>query len=243
MRTETLHTFRTLMLSLLVCALLTPLAHADDDHGRGGWPPRKTQHNDYFYKDRREHPNWYRMDERYRHDHYYPRHGYVVTALPRHYDRIRYRDRDYFYFSGVWYINNGVSFQVIAPPIGIIVPVLPSFYTTLWIGGIPYYYANNTYYVWRPDQSGYEVTEPPSSISQEQPTPVTDQLYVYPMKGQTAKQQADDRFACHEWSVKQTGFDPSLPPQNMGAQAMAQKREDYQRAMRACLEGRGYSVR
>ena len=29
------------------------------------------------------------------------------------------------------------------------VQVLPPFYTTVWFGGLPYYYANDTYYAWR----------------------------------------------------------------------------------------------
>jgi hypothetical protein len=30
-------------------------------------------------------------------------------------------------------------------------------------------------------------------------------LYVYPRKGQTAKQTANDRYQCHQWAVGQTG--------------------------------------
>ena len=35
--------------------------------------------------------------------------------------------------------------------------------------------------------------------------------YVYPAKGQTAEQQQKDQWECHQWAVKQTGFDPSQP--------------------------------
>jgi outer membrane lipoprotein SlyB len=36
-----------------------------------------------------------------------------------------------------------------------------------------------------------------------------DDLYVYPSQGQTDEQLGQDRFACHQWAVKASGFDPS----------------------------------
>jgi Glycine-zipper domain len=33
-------------------------------------------------------------------------------------------------------------------------------------------------------------------------------IYVYPAKGQSQAQQDRDRYECHSWAVKQTGFDP-----------------------------------
>jgi hypothetical protein len=37
------------------------------------------------------------------------------------------------------------------------------------------------------------------------------QMFIYPSKGQSQEQQDRDRFECHTWSVKQTGFDPTAP--------------------------------
>jgi hypothetical protein len=34
-------------------------------------------------------------------------------------------------------------------------------------------------------------------------------IYAYPAKGQNQSQQDRDRYECHSWAVKQTGFDPS----------------------------------
>ena len=34
-------------------------------------------------------------------------------------------------------------------------------------------------------------------------------LMVYPAKGQSTEQQSKDRYECHAWAVKQSGFDPS----------------------------------
>jgi hypothetical protein len=63
------------------------------------------------------------------------------------------------------------------------------------------------------------------------------QLYVYPAAGQSEQQLADDRYACHTWSVDQTGFDPTLGAGN------ADQADAYARAMTACLEARDYVVR
>jgi hypothetical protein len=38
--------------------------------------------------------------------------------------------------------------------------------------------------------------------------PIT-QVFFYPKSGQTTDQQARDHFECYNWSIKQTGFDPS----------------------------------
>ena len=34
-------------------------------------------------------------------------------------------------------------------------------------------------------------------------------VYVYPAKGQSDKQLAEDRYECHLWAVQESGFDPS----------------------------------
>ena len=36
-------------------------------------------------------------------------------------------------------------------------------------------------------------------------------VYVYPAAGQSEAQLERDRYECHVWAVKQTGFDPSSP--------------------------------
>ncbi len=133
-------------------------------------------------------------------------------------------------------------------------------------------------------------------------------LIIYPSKGQSEKQQSRDRYECHTWAVKQTGFDPTNPQmaqsnvaaappppqaeepqggllrgaargaaigavtgalfggfrrrdqrrrqqaqqqqyqqqqrqvQQQQTQAANQRRNGYNRAMSACLTGRGYTV-
>jgi hypothetical protein len=85
------------------------------------------------------------------------------------------------------------------------------------------------------------VTEAPqeSAITSTAQSPtVAASMFIYPNRGQQQSQQDRDRFECHDWAVKQTGFDPSL-----GVAATTDKQSDYKRAMTACLEGRGYTVR
>ncbi len=41
------------------------------------------------------------------------------------------------------------------------------------------------------------------------PTLAQADLMVYPAKGQTSDQLSKDRYECHTWAVKQSGFDPS----------------------------------
>lgn len=51
---------------------------------------------------------------------------------------------------------------------------------------------------------GYVVRPVPDASSR--PPPVT--LYMYPAKNQTPEQQNRDRYECHLWAVKQSGYDP-----------------------------------
>ena len=66
----------------------------------------------------------------------------------------------YYYSSGVWYRPARPELRGGGRPVGVYVPILPAYYTTLWVSGVPYYYANDTYYTWNPAQNGYEVVAP-----------------------------------------------------------------------------------
>ena len=69
-----------------------------------------------------------------------------------------------------------------------------------------------------------------------------EQLFIYPKEGQSQSVQADDQYECHRWSSDQTGFDPTKPGGSVPERFYESKKDDYQRAMKACLEARGYSV-
>ena len=50
---------------------------------------------------------------------------------------------------------------MIRPPFGAVVPVLPPDYATIWVGGVPYYYANEIYYT--AGAGGFIVANPPAA--------------------------------------------------------------------------------
>ena len=182
------------------------------------------------------------MDHRHGHERAYVDHGVVVETVPHDAVVIHQGPNQYWFHGGVWYRPDHGHYVVIAPPIGVFVPVLPPFYTTLMLGGLAYYYANDAYYVWRAQEHQYEVVDPPQNVESATVTPPPAQnVFVYPNKGQTAEQQAKDRYDCHRWAVDQTGFDPTTATGD--AESTSSKRADYQRATSACLEARDYTVR
>jgi hypothetical protein len=81
------------------------------------------------------------------------------------------------------------------------------------------------------------IADPPKDEAVQTIAPA-DRLFIYPRRGQNQQQQAKDEYECHRWAADQTGFDPTRP--NPGETS---KRADYQRAMGACLDGRGYTVK
>lgn len=182
----------------------------------------------------------YSLDNRYQHHRYYPARGATFHAVPWGGRRVYYRGSPYFFHEGAWYRPWGRRYVVVAPPIGIGISVLPPYCTTLWFGGVPYYYADDTYYLWHPESREYVVTAPPPAAAQSAPNA---DVYVYPNRGQNADLQASDRYECHAWAVKQSGFDPTQPLGGVAPAEATYKRADYRRAEAACLEGRGYTVR
>jgi|SRR5579863_4217868 len=193
-------------------------------------------------------PGFDHYDARFNHNHYYPGRGYVVHDLPR--DRIVVTGPHgrFFYSGGIWYAPRGPGFVVVGAPIGVFVPGLPFYYTTVWVGGFPYYYANDTYYAWRPSAGEYEVVAPPdeqAASTEPPPAPPSQNgdVYVYPKNGQPEDQQANDKYECHKWAQGESGFDPTQVNGGTPPDQASLKRDAYQHAMAACLEGRGYSVK
>ena len=237
MRTLTVNANRSKSAAFAMLALLAlSSAGAFADPRNNG---RHDHDNDDHDHGRRDH-----YDNRYNHDRYYPDRGHYVPYIPRDRVVVHYRGAPYYFRGGAWYRPYGSRFVVIAPPIGIGIPFLPPFYTTVWLHGSPYYYADDTYYAWRPDRSAYVVTNPPAEADSATTNgPGSDELFVYPKKGQSEQQQAEDRYECHSWAVQQTGFDATQSQGGVDSSQVAYKRADYQRAQGACLEARGYSVK
>lgn len=87
--------------------------------------------------------------------------------------------------------------------------------------------------------------QPPENYNSAQPQSSnagqasSDQWFVYPSKGQSPDQQANDRYECNRWAANESGYDPELRShRNPETGPVA-----YGRALSACLEGRGYAVK
>jgi hypothetical protein len=184
------------------------------------------------------------LDSRYNHGHYYPAVGVSVRVLPEGYRPYFFGGHPYYFYAGVWYAPAGAGFVVVRPPVGVVISVLPPYYSTVWFGGAPYYYANDVYYTWDPTRNGYVVVEPPANAADPSSPPSThEDLIIYPKNGQSAAQQAGDRYDCHSWAKAQTGFDPTQVGGGVPPGSAASGRSEYDRAMSACLTARGYEVR
>lgn len=51
-----------------------------------------------------------------------------------------------------------------------------------------------------------------SALFTSSPTYAQSQIFAHPGAGQSKEQQSRDRVVCHQWSVSQTGFDPTTVP-------------------------------
>ena len=198
------------------------------------------------------------LDSRYNHGRYYAPVGTVARTLPGDYRAYYHRGAPYYFSGGVWYSPRSLGFVVVTPPAGLVISVLPPYYSTVWIGGAPYYYADNVYYTSQPDQSGYVVATPPDDGGQggapaadgsADPSAGTQpaqqapaDFIIYPKQGQSRDQQAADEYECHNWSKGQTGFDPTQPNGGLAPADADRAHSYYDRAMAACLQGRGYQV-
>ena len=230
---------------LLACAGTGALAQ-EHDHDRGGPPPAKggPGHGAPAGPSRGgpAGPGWsgghargyVDFDARYNHNHYYPSRGFIYGTLPLGAVSVGFGGGNYFSHGGVWFRPSGPRYVVVQPPIGIYLPVLPPDYATVWVGGVPYYYADGVYYNVAPGQ-GYVVVAPPPGADTVQPapppppTPVAPDPIFYPRNNQSAAQTEADRRDCNTWATTQP-------------KAMADAKV-FQRATDACMDGRGYSVR
>lgn len=198
-----------------------------NSHGPGNArPPQYARPPHYTHPPQYSHPPRYVRPPRY------------VSSLPYGYHSHYWNGSPYYYHTGLWYRPYGSTYMVVNAPYGLFVNTLP-YYSSFWFGSTRYYVSDGTYYTYEPVRRGYVVA--PSPYADEQDTGeganMDDELYVYPAQGQSEQQQADDRYECHRWAVDQAQYDP------VESSYDAELRADYTRAITACLEGRGYTVR
>jgi len=237
-------TYLLLMITTVIIFLVNPLSgnaagsHSGGGHSGGGHSGHSYSgggHSGHSYFGGGHSGRSY-SGRGYRGSYYGGYHGRYYSGYRGYYG---YHYGHYGYWYGGWWF----------PWVGII-PFLPFYYQTVWIGGYPYYYADGEYYA--PTTNGYMVVNPQSqdvNAQSQAASPQTGQqstvepstkLFIYPRNGQNEKQQADDRYQCNSWAVGQTGYDPTKPAD---ATSSLQKKADYQRAMGSCLDARGYSVK
>ncbi len=243
-------------LLLGLCLLTAPVSRADEwshrEHERRESGYHEHEFREHEFRDQRY------LDGRFHHDRYYPPLGHVFFGLPGGFLSVEYRGVHLFFSEGVWYRPERQGrYAVVAPSPGVILPIPPPFYTVVWANGLPYYYANNTYYFQTPQ--GYRVVDPPSAQSLSEAPPAVQSppivvipapapavapqmaaLFVYPRQNQSEQQTAKDRYDCDRWAAGQSGYDPLAS----GATAPSQAQADaFRRAATACLDARGYTAR
>lgn len=208
------HCFAKVLLPLVLLGSLGAADAQARDHDRGGYVRGRMVY-----------------DTRYHHNHYYPAPGFVAPLLPSAALSISFGADSYWYGGGVWYRPYAGRYRVVLPPLGVVVPALPGDYVTLTIGGSPYFYANGVYYSPYRGGPGYVVVAPPAEAARAEPAPALAKPdpVIYPRNNQSPEQTETDHRECNRWATTQ----PS-------AQADAQV---FSRAVAACLDGRGYSVR
>jgi hypothetical protein len=86
---------------------------------------------------------------------------------------IKFRGDRYVVSAGRWYKQRGDKLRAIEPPQGVLVPELPQGYSMRWVGGVPYFYADGLYYLWRERKRSYEVlpTPPAGDAAQRSDVP------------------------------------------------------------------------
>ena len=172
------------------------------------------------------------FDHRYHLDRYYPKRGLVVAALPAGSVAVDYRSGNIFFHAGAWFKRDGTRFVVITPPLGVVVPMLPTDYATIRRAGTPYYYADGVFYA-AASSVGFTVSAPPLDATRALPfEPAAPVFPAIPAgtgaRPKTAEQTEADRTGCTTWAR---------------AQPLASSDDTmFQAAFDACMQGRGYAV-
>ena len=238
------------------------IAHADE-HGYRGHEFRESEFRQHEFLDSRYHHNHYYPPRGYefavlprayravvyRGTQYYfgagvwyrhvgvnfvvvaPPIGIVVPILPPFYTTLWVGNVPYYYANNVYYTPAPQGYAVVQEPTSkVVVEQQPATAAVQQPGNVV-----------ELGPAGGPANPQPQGVAAAPST--SGQIFIYPNKGQSQAEQAKDRNDCHGWAVSQTGYDPLLQTGgNTGAQTNTNL-VDYQRALGACLEGRGYTVR
>ena len=76
----------------------------------------------------------------------------------------------YYYAGGVFYVQSGSGYTVVAAPAGAVVHAVPEYTTVVYVGTTPYYYSGGTYYV----PTTAPAPQPPAEEASAADEPVAD---------------------------------------------------------------------
>ena len=130
MNTRSRTAFFTACLALLALPLAAQAAENRGDRRGDGRGERVEQRAERGYAGR-----GYVFDNRFNHGRYYPRPGYSVPARPPGGYELRYRGSPYSTAAAPGISPWGPRYEVVRPPFGIGVSILPPYYTTVLVSG------------------------------------------------------------------------------------------------------------
>jgi len=180
--------------------------------------------------------------------------GFYANHLPSYYNRFNFRNSQYYSYGGLYfsYQNNNRRFALVSAPIGFRINTLPRYAVGFYLGNTLYFNSYNNFYRYLPNSSEYVVVEKPiyeedTSYVEESYAEPEGGIYLayndggpiyYPNAGQSEAQMSLDLDECHEYSARETNFDPSLPYPTYDAY----KAEGFSLALESCMVSRGYTV-
>ena len=160
-----------------------------------------------------------------------PPFGIIIPFLPYGYSTVWVGRDPYYYADDVYYVSSPGGYRVVqAPPFEdvIVEERAPTSVVVNPVAGVPAPQAA---------PGGPAVLANPAPVNARPAAMTPETLFVYPKANQTATQTSFDRIECDRWAVGQTGFEPSQPSNDPA------RRSIFLRAVAACLEGRGYTVK
>lgn len=166
--------------------------------------------------------------------------GHRIHILPNKHKSMTVRGIKYFYHAGVFYQRASAGFVVVTSPVGAHINALGRGFISFQVGARRYFHVNATYYIRDKKTKEYIVIDKPKGapgqlVAANKPT--SGKIFIYPRENQKKAKQGQDRYECHLWAVEKSGLDPSH------SEYLTEDKGDYHRAITACLEGRGYTVR
>jgi hypothetical protein len=140
--------------------------------------------------------------------------------------------------SAGWWVGGALALAAVGTAIAI--NSQPTYVAPPVVYAAPPVYAAPVYAV-PPPYPAYQAAPayaPQASYAAPPSRPSAGDLIAYPARGQTQAQQTRDRGECQNWASNQSGMDPMHITQYTTGVMV----DSYNRAMTACMTGKGYSV-